>query len=292
MNEFEYEIKPYEEGDNDYIEEKIEEYNFSVVEPAEGEKEETVILKITDEEDKVIAGCITKFYPWKIAYLNVLWVDETYRQKGLGSKLIQEYERLAREKECYISILYTADFHARPLYEKHGYKVIGTNKNSPRGHEFYAMVKRLDEPCREYVSSKEPINCEIKVGDKEDSEVIRKGIADYSDSIVPDQCRESDVSCKITDADGKMIAGCSCNVDSWGGCYIELWVDEPYRNQGIGTRLIEYAQQKARENEGYLAAVYVFDWRKGFFEKNGFTAWMTLENFPKGHTYYAMKKEL
>ncbi len=86
---------------------------------------------------------------WKVAELDILWVDEKYGRQGLGSALIREAERSAREKGCYAMTLGTFDFQARPLYEKHGYKVTGNIKDWPRGHENYSMMKRLDQPAPE-----------------------------------------------------------------------------------------------------------------------------------------------
>ena len=32
-------------------------------------------------------------YCWDVAYVDTLWVDENYRGKGLGSKLLAEIEK-------------------------------------------------------------------------------------------------------------------------------------------------------------------------------------------------------
>ena len=294
MKDPEYEIKPYDEGDEEFIEKKCEEYEFSIVPPVEGAKEEKTVLKITDEEGKLIGGCVMVIYPWKIAFLNLLWVDEQYRRQGLGSALIHEYERIAREKDCYISLIYTFDFQAKPLYEKHGYTVSGIRENWPQGHREYALVKRLDRSYQEYVPSKvmDENRFEIRIGDKEDAELISHGLEKYVKSFVTSVCEEKELYKKITDKEGRIIAGCTNNVDDWGACFIELWVDEKYRNQGIGSFLLHNAEHEARENGAYIMLIWVFDWRMEFFRKNGFTAWMTVEDCPKGHRYYAMMKEL
>ena len=98
INGIEYELKPLEEGDEDLIEGKVDEYDHSVVLPVPGAEEETLYFKIKDGDGRIIAGCILAIDTWKVADLDILWVEEKYRRKGLGSALIKEAERTAREK--------------------------------------------------------------------------------------------------------------------------------------------------------------------------------------------------
>ncbi len=42
---------------------------------------------------------------------------------------------------------------------------------------------------------------------------------------------------KMTDGDGKIIAGCTAVRSVWGTAEVDfLWVDEAYRKQGLGSR--------------------------------------------------------
>lgn len=34
-------------------------------------------------------------YCWNVVYVDILWVDESYRKQGLGTKLLDEIERIA-----------------------------------------------------------------------------------------------------------------------------------------------------------------------------------------------------
>lgn len=131
------------EDDAEFFHEKIDETSDSIVPPAEGAEDEYVFLKITDDEDNILGGCIMEVDSWKIAELDILWVDEKYRRQGLGSALIREAERSARDKGCYAMTLRTFDFQARPLYEKHGYTVTGTLEDCPKGHRWCQLQKLL-----------------------------------------------------------------------------------------------------------------------------------------------------
>ena len=107
-----------------YIGEKIDE-----IVPHEVDKdEEDFVLKIENENCEIIGGCVATAYEyhWSRMFLNELWVDERYRHHGIGSMILREVERIAREKGCRVVTLGTASYMARPLYEKHGYEVFTT----------------------------------------------------------------------------------------------------------------------------------------------------------------------
>ncbi len=107
-----YNIETCTEEDADYIEEKLDAINHSIVPPEEGAEDDDIVFKIADDEGNTIAGCILEIGSWKIAELDMIWVDGKHRRKGLGSALIREAEKAARERGCYVMILGTFDFQA------------------------------------------------------------------------------------------------------------------------------------------------------------------------------------
>ncbi len=56
MNEPKYVLLPLEEGDEDDIDNRLRAYNESVVPPEPDAVEEEIVLKITDDDGRVIAG--------------------------------------------------------------------------------------------------------------------------------------------------------------------------------------------------------------------------------------------
>ena len=113
-----YDLLPLEEGDEDYIDHKIDEYDESIVPPDPADADETIVLKIADDGN-LVAGLIFNI-GLKIMWLHVLWVDERYRRQGFASMLIRKAEQIAREKNCCLSIVGSFDFQAKPFYEKQG----------------------------------------------------------------------------------------------------------------------------------------------------------------------------
>ena len=94
--------------------------------------EEEFVLKVENEAGEIVGGCIAEAYEyrWSRMFLDTLWVDERYRHHGIGSMIIREVERIAREKGCRVVTLGTASYMARPFYEKHGFTVFTTLKKA------------------------------------------------------------------------------------------------------------------------------------------------------------------
>ena len=290
----EYDIKPCTEEDEDFIEEKLDAINHSIVPQEEGAEDEELVFKIADDKGSTIAGCILIIGSWKIAELDIIWVDEKYRRKGLGSALIREAEKVARERGCYVMILGTFDFQARPLYEKHGYSLCGTVRDFPRGHENYTLIKRLDQPDQEPSLSKDlPTRFEISPGNEDDAEFIIKGLDEYNTSQAARKHKKYiPLEKKLLDADGNLIAAIFAGVGRWNSFEIDMiWVDEPYRNQGIGSELLAETEREAKEYGAYFAlAEGLLDWQTGFFKKNGYMTVGTLNDCPKGHCMHVLEK--
>ena len=139
----EYKIENCKDGDAEYIIDRLVEYNLSQV-PAEQEVLfDTLDKKITDDNGKSIAGCVARMYCWNVVYIDTLWVNENYRGKCLGSKLLVEIEKTAKDKGCYLIHLDTFDFQAKEFYEMQGYEVFGVLDDCPKGHFRYYLKKKL-----------------------------------------------------------------------------------------------------------------------------------------------------
>ena len=67
-----------------------------------------------------------------------LWVAETVRGAGYGTRLMKDAESYARSRGAIGATVETHSFQARPLYERLGYEVFGTLDGHPPGHvKFY-----------------------------------------------------------------------------------------------------------------------------------------------------------
>ncbi|WP_434305685.1 GNAT family N-acetyltransferase [Clostridium botulinum] len=131
------------EEEADLIVDRIVEYNLSKVHG----KQEVPLLWINrvieDTNGEIIAGILSNMYCWNCIYINVLWVKEEYRKDGLGTKLLKEIEKIAKEKDCHLIHLDTFDFQAKDFYIRHGYEIFGVLDQCPENHKRYFMKKNI-----------------------------------------------------------------------------------------------------------------------------------------------------
>ena len=91
---------------------------------------------------RIIGGAIGESkFDW--LFVQMLWVDETSRQGGIGSLLMAEVEKLAKRRKCAGVYLDTFSFQAPKFYSKLGYRRIGTLMGYPRGYAKYWYAKDI-----------------------------------------------------------------------------------------------------------------------------------------------------
>ncbi|MBR4427901.1 MAG: GNAT family N-acetyltransferase [Clostridia bacterium] len=273
-----------------YIGEKINE----VVPREVDADEEGFVLKVEDESGGIIGGCIATAYEyhWSRVLLDDLWVDERYRHQGIGSMILREVERIAREKGCRVVTLGTASYMARPFYEKHGYTVFTTMK-TPNGYISYSLVKYLDRDTPEYVPTNNTgTRFKLSLGNDGDAEVIEKGLSTYSEAYVHES-ETVDFYRKLADNAGKFAAGVIADAEKGDRASIDaLFVEEPLRRKGLGTYLLKEAERFAKENGASMVFTNAGDWNVGFFKKNGYLVRGELRDVPKGHNCYELYKTI
>src|ERR1700691_1951321 len=86
------------------------------------------------DKGKIIGGLIAEtYYGWM--YVNVLWVSEQHRGKGLGRSLLQTAEVEARKRGVHNVFLASFSFQAPKFYASLGYREFGRLKEFPAGHD-------------------------------------------------------------------------------------------------------------------------------------------------------------
>ena len=281
--------------DSERIEELIGEYYLELVPVLDGfsKEEEAVCKKIVDKDGNIIAGCTGYIFHWGCMYVDDMWVDEKYRRQGLGSIALQAVEAVAESKGCHLIMLGTWDFQAKPYYQKHGYEVFSTLKDCPAGHEDYQLAKRLDgnRPKRKC----KPIEYELLDGSKEDAEYICDQLDEgYNKEHLEIKHDYIKINRKLINQDGKVVAAIMAGVTEIDTGWIwKIWVDEDYRQQGLGTLLLKHFEKKAKEKGATkIISEEIYDWNVGFFVKAGYQVAGELKDLPKGHTFYIVEKDL
>ena len=283
-----YRIENLTKEEAAYIGEKI---NEIVPHEVDAEVEEFV-LKVENEDGEIIGGCIAEAYEyhWLRVLLEELWVDERYRHQGIGSMIIREVERIARQKGCRVVTLGTASYMARPFYEKHGYTVFTTLKKA-NGYIDYSLVKYLDRDTPNYVPTNDSgTRLKVSIGNEDDADVIQDGLDQYDEAYEP-KYENVDFYKKLTDKDSRFAAGVIADVHKGAYGFVDaLFVEEPLRHQGLGTYLLQEVEKLAKENGTTMILTSAGDWNVDFFKKNGYLLRGELKDVPKGHNCYELYK--
>lgn len=95
------------------------------------------------------------------------------------------------------------------------------------------------------------------------------------------------------DNDGKVIGGIMC------GTYLMcldidvLWVEEQYRGQGFGYRLISEAERLGKEAGCIYSTTGTFSFQSpNFYKRQGYEMYSVKDCFPNNICFYSFKKKL
>jgi len=124
--------------DVQYLEDRIYEFNSKATGIGDGEW----LGFFLRAGDRIIAGVCGNTWGG-VCELRQFWVDEPQRNRGLGRTLLQAAEQEARRRGCTQMVLMTFSFQAPAFYERHGFEVVATIDDYPRGHQNVLMRKRL-----------------------------------------------------------------------------------------------------------------------------------------------------
>ena len=122
-----------------FLEQRIIDYNYSQAGASDGRG---LACFVRNEQGQIIAGI--SGYTWAgMAEIEFLWVDDSLRGQGVGSRLLNAVEHEARQRGCALIITSTYSFQAPEFYQRHGYEVVGKIEECPPGHQNYWLKKVL-----------------------------------------------------------------------------------------------------------------------------------------------------
>lgn len=107
-----------------------------------GEDSETKLTVVCRDGDTIIGG-MTGGTSYGGMGIKFFWIDEKYRKRGIGGKIIAMAEAESIERGCIHAFVNTHDFQAPGFYKRMGYRVHSELNDVPPGHTGYFMVKDL-----------------------------------------------------------------------------------------------------------------------------------------------------
>ena len=129
---------------------------------------------------------------------------------------------------------------------------------------------------------------------QDEVKLIDDRIIAFNNSKIPSMQGLEPLSINYVKEDEKIIAGINAVIYPGGVLYMDvLFVDEEYRGQDLGTHLLNKVEMQAKEIGATLVHLATFDFQaKDFYLKMGYKVFGVLENSPKGHKCYYLKKDL
>ncbi len=128
--------------------------------------------------------------------------------------------------------------------------------------------------------------------DPADLDVVRNGLDTYdaSQGAVVDWVP---LALFARDPDDRIIAGLTGGT-YWGYLYVgRLWTEQRFRQVGLGSQLLEQAEQEARQRGCHSVHLMTGDFNAlPFYLKRGYVVFGELPDMPPGHTQYFMFKKL
>ena len=99
-------------------------------------------LAARDPEGRLIGGLLGEWRSYWL-HIDILVVTDGYRRCGLGSALMADAEKAARDRGYRGLFLDTFEFQAPQFYEKLGFTRFGSIQNFSDGHDRHFYEKRL-----------------------------------------------------------------------------------------------------------------------------------------------------
>ncbi|MFA6303927.1 MAG: GNAT family N-acetyltransferase [Legionella sp.] len=97
---------------------------------------------IRDSLNNIIAGCNGNTL-YGCLYIDQLWVSDTYRSQGLGTKLVEAAIKYGKDKTCTFAAVNTMDWEALGFYQKCGFKIEFERHGFHKGSVFYFLRKEF-----------------------------------------------------------------------------------------------------------------------------------------------------
>lgn len=97
---------------------------------------------IRDNNNTIVGGCNGNTL-YGCLYIDQIWLDESLRNQGYGTQLIQEAEKYGLEKDCTFITVNTMSWEALGFYQKLGFKIEFERHGFQHDSIFYFLRKEL-----------------------------------------------------------------------------------------------------------------------------------------------------
>ena len=98
--------------------------------------------KLVDKDGSFAAGVIADVDKGETGFVDALFVKDALRYQGLGTYLLKEAEKFAKENGASMVMTNAGDWNVE-FFKKNGYLLGGELKDVPKGHNCYELYKTI-----------------------------------------------------------------------------------------------------------------------------------------------------
>lgn len=265
MENPEFSIVASSEAENAWVDAKIDEFNRKDL-SFTGKQLEIPMNYVVKEQNLVVAGIKSCFYLGEVVSIGVLFVDEKFRNKGLGRDLLCKVENEARIIGAKLAHLYAFD-QTKDFYLNHGYEIFAVLENCPKaGHKCYYLKKNLMS-CEKELEMHDAIIREMQ--EKDIDRLIESFCFPWSSVKATtnkwkqyyEEHEKHIRTVYLLKKQGQMIGYASLlrnsnypNFKNNGIPEInDVWISADHRGKGFGKKLIQYLEKMAHhENHSQI----------------------------------------
>ena len=99
-------------------------------------------LFIREEDNTIVGGC-NGCTLYGCLYIDQLWVSDSLRNQGLGTKLIESAFQYGKDKCCTFATVNTMDWEALGFYQKLGFTIEFERHGFQKNSVFYFLRKEF-----------------------------------------------------------------------------------------------------------------------------------------------------
>lgn len=113
----------------------------AILQTGHDDRKEPVAFVAMDEG--IFAGACVAAVFWGALHIKYVYVEQAYRLKGLGTKLMENAFTFGREQKCTFAFVETMSFQAADFYKKMGFELEFTREGFSHGTSFHYLRKKL-----------------------------------------------------------------------------------------------------------------------------------------------------
>jgi ribosomal protein S18 acetylase RimI-like enzyme len=93
------------------------------------------------DENGCIVGGVEGITMYGCLYVDMLWLREDLRHKGLGVRLMDDVEAIGRQRQCTFATVNTMDWEALPFYQSLGFAIEFIREGYENESKMYLLRK-------------------------------------------------------------------------------------------------------------------------------------------------------